>query len=583
MSAQPVTVQRPQRWDTPFSAEMTNDDVDRLMELPPFCRMDEGSFSKKLPLRGILKNDCRINRYQTGDIVIRQGDYGNSAFLILDGSALVSLAPLPAEVLGRPAPSRTRAWLETVIRFWTRPRVAEACLPGKPATAGTGTRGSGPETRVFVQDISGTLDLDQAREMPRGELFGELAALTRTPRSATVLAGGPAEMLEMRWQGLRDLMRKDAAIREYVECLYRQNSLRGHLQQTPVLCELSPQQLQQVADDTEFQSFGNFEWNRQYKSLNQLDVADKIQAEPVIARQGDAADGLILIRNGFARLSRQYGNGHQTIAYLGKGQSFGLREMAHNWRANDERGWTLSLRAVGYVDILRIPQLTVEQHILPHVPSTILPPPLPDPEPIPATGQAAGQAPRERRMTRRQHELETGLLEFLVENRFMNGTQAMLIDLDRCTRCDDCVRACAATHDNNPRFVRQGPRHENWMIASACMHCADPVCMIGCPTGAIGRDETSGNISINDQSCIGCGTCAASCPYSNIRMVDIRDRTGTPIVDQQHGKTVQKATKCDFCSQIPGGPACQNACPHDALTRIDLTTPLPLYQLTLDG
>ena len=43
---------------------------------------------------------------------------------------------------------------------------------------------------------------------------------------------------------------------------------------------------------------------------------------------------------------------------------------------------------------------------------------------------------------------------FLVEHRFVNGTASMLIDLDRCTRCDDCVRACAVAHDNNPRFVR---------------------------------------------------------------------------------------------------------------------------------
>ena len=54
-------------------------------------------------------------------------------------------------------------------------------------------------------------------------------------------------------------------------------------------------------------------------------------------------------------------------------------------------------------------------------------------------------------------EIETGLLEFLVEHRFVNGTQAMMIDLNRCTRCDDCIRACASTHDNNPRFVRNGP------------------------------------------------------------------------------------------------------------------------------
>ena len=46
------------------------------------------------------------------------------------------------------------------------------------------------------------------------------------------------------------------------------------------------------------------------------------------------------------------------------------------------------------------------------------------------------------------------MLEFLVENRLINGTAMMIIDTDRCTRCDDCVRACASGHDNNPRFMR---------------------------------------------------------------------------------------------------------------------------------
>ena len=157
----------------------------------------------------------------------------------------------------------------------------------------------------------------------------------------------------------------------------------------------------------------------------------------------------------------------------------------------------------------------------------------------------------------------------------------MMIDLNRCTRCDDCVRACASTHNNNPRFVRQGEVHENWMITNACMHCVDPVCMIGCPTGAIGRDHETGNVMINDNTCIGCSTCANSCPYSNIKMVEINDRRGNKIVDAESSEPILKATKCDFCTDQLAGPACQRACPHDALVRIDLTDPAPLAQWSL--
>jgi Fe-S-cluster-containing dehydrogenase component len=162
------------------------------------------------------------------------------------------------------------------------------------------------------------------------------------------------------------------------------------------------------------------------------------------------------------------------------------------------------------------------------------------------------------------------MLDFLADHRFLNGTQTMLIDLDRSTRCDDCEGACASTHDNNPRFIRQGPKHDHIMVANACMHCVDPVCMIGCPTGAIGRDAETGTVRINDTTCIGCSTCANSCPYSAIRMVEIREPGGAFYVDEATQLPILKATKCDFCAGQPTGPACQAACPHDALVRVDL-------------
>jgi Fe-S-cluster-containing dehydrogenase component len=145
----------------------------------------------------------------------------------------------------------------------------------------------------------------------------------------------------------------------------------------------------------------------------------------------------------------------------------------------------------------------------------------------------------------------------------------MVIDLDRCTRCDDCVRACASTHDNNPRFLRHGPAAGSLMVANACMHCADPVCMIGCPTGAIHRESFAGQVVINPDTCIGCKACFNNCPYDAIRMVEIRDANGEFMVDQEM-KPIAKATKCDLCVENHGGPACERACPHGALSRLNL-------------
>jgi Fe-S-cluster-containing dehydrogenase component len=145
----------------------------------------------------------------------------------------------------------------------------------------------------------------------------------------------------------------------------------------------------------------------------------------------------------------------------------------------------------------------------------------------------------------------------------------MVINTDRCVKCDDCVRACAATHDNVPRFVRHGPVHHNLMVAQACMHCVDPVCLIDCPTDAIHRDARTGNVVINEATCVGCGSCAGACPYGNIRMQEVRNANGAFHIDE-HGAHVLRATKCDLCTGRRGGPACQRACPHSALTRADL-------------
>jgi Fe-S-cluster-containing dehydrogenase component len=161
------------------------------------------------------------------------------------------------------------------------------------------------------------------------------------------------------------------------------------------------------------------------------------------------------------------------------------------------------------------------------------------------------------------------MLEFLTENRFFNGTASMMINLDRCTRCDDCVRACAAAHDGNPRFLRQGPISGKLMVANACMHCVDPVCMIGCPTGAIHRDAFGGQVVINPSTCIGCKACFNNCPYEAIRMVEIRDEQGDILLDRE-AKPILKATKCDLCLEQITGPACQRACPHGALARVNM-------------
>ena len=102
---------------------------------------------------------------------------------------------------------------------------------------------------------------------------------------------------------------------------------------------------------------------------------------------------------------------------------------------------------------------------------------------------------------------------------FIQGQKLMLIDLDSCTRCGDCVRACIETHDDGySRLFLDGPRFDRFLVPSACRNCIDPACMIGCPVGSIQKGD-GGQIVIRDW-CIGCEKCAKQCPYDSIQMHD---------------------------------------------------------------
>ena len=562
MPAAPTILERPQRWDAAFDANMTDADVERLLATAPFSGMDAAQFPKRTPLREILRNDARILKFRKGEIIMRQGDYGTSAFLILQGAARVVLKPdLPPSLLGRQATNK-KGVFRTLAQLWNRSRAPEMLprtLLGQ--SSGVSARQNKNETRVFLQDVPRILDQHRTAQMTAGEFFGEIAALSRMARTSTIFADSDdAELLEIRWQGLRDLMKYDDALRTHINKIYRERALASYLRATPLFKNLSKEQLDCVAEAVEFSTYGDYDWSGEYKRLAQSGSV-RPEKEPVIVGEGDYPNGIVLLRAGFARVSQKFGGGERTLNYIGAGQIFGLNEIAHNWRNKDAAvNFQFSLRAIGYTHLLIVPTRVMEEIVLPSLPKNELPPPVEKIEDdfdltAPQTGA--------------REKVGAEILEFLTENRFFNGTASMVIDLDRCTRCDDCVRACASTHDNNPRFLRHGPSTGRLMIANACMHCADPVCMIGCPTGAIHRESFAGQVVINPTTCIGCKSCFTNCPYDAIRMVEARDERGEFLVDQEM-KPIAKATKCDLCVENHGGPACERACPHGALERMNL-------------
>lgn len=556
-------IDKPQRWDSSFDPDMTEADVNRLLEIRPFSEMDLGKFSKRTPLRGILKNDARIRRFKNGEIIVRAGDYGSSAFLVLSGHARVVLNPgLAASLLGRRKTQR-KGLFEIVAQLWTNPRDPEV-RTAADLVQDSGVKVSGAQKGVFLQDVPRILDEHKTATMSPGDFFGEIAALSRAARTATIFAVGDAtELLEIRWQGLRDLLRFDDHLRQHIDRIYRERTLATHLREIPIFKRLNDDQLKRVIEQTQFGTYGDYDWSGDYKRLAKEGTRSP-EKETIIAQEGDYPNGVVLIRSGFARLSQKFGHGHRTLNYLSAGCEFGLRELAHNWRQRAESvPFQHTLRVIGYTHVIVVPTPVMEEIVLPTVPAAELPA-LFTPEELAGTGQSKTQ-----RALDAGAKIGPELMEFLTENRYFNGTSTMVIDMDRCTRCDDCVRACATTNEGNPRFLRHGHTSGRIMVANSCMHCADPVCLIGCPTGAIHRGQVGGEVIVNQATCIGCSICSNNCPYEAIRMVEIREEDGAFMVDKDM-KPIVKATKCDLCSDQIGGPACERSCPHGALKRMDM-------------
>ena len=135
----------------------------------------------------------------------------------------------------------------------------------------------------------------------------------------------------------------------------------------------------------------------------------------------------------------------------------------------------------------------------------------------------------------------------------------MTVDPARCTGCMACVMACkvnnAVEPDQSRNWVRVTPAGDlptgMAFQPGACMHCAEPLCVEACPTGATFVDENH-VVQVHNNLCIACGSCAEACPYGARHI-----NAGARRID-----------KCDYCgdSLVPLGlePACVGVCPTRA-------------------
>jgi NAD-dependent dihydropyrimidine dehydrogenase PreA subunit len=85
-------------------------------------------------------------------------------------------------------------------------------------------------------------------------------------------------------------------------------------------------------------------------------------------------------------------------------------------------------------------------------------------------------------------------LRALVGGGVVEGTEVLVIDLDKCLQCDKCEDACVRRHGHS-RMNRKGMVVGNISIATACRQCQDPVCML-CSRAGIAR-HPSGEVYIS--------------------------------------------------------------------------------------
>ncbi len=164
------------------------------------------------------------------------------------------------------------------------------------------------------------------------------------------------------------------------------------------------------------------------------------------------------------------------------------------------------------------------------------------------------------------------------------------IDLKRCTGCQSCTIACKAENGTPPGvfWTRVLEKEEGTFpfaykvfMPVRCNHCGDPPCVPVCPSGASYVREKDNLVLIDQDQCIGCGTCIVACPYDMRFMPEsARGYYGehtTPYEQATYQKwqkgTVQKCTLCVHRIDKGLKPACVETCPTEALVFGDLNDP----------
>lgn len=451
-------------------------------------------------------------------------------------------------------------------------------------------KGNTWESSIFFVLVSGKLEAfageeggaqKKVGEVPEGNSFGEMAVLAGTRRNATVKVaedGEPALVLEFMRPALR-LLRKLPRFGKALDRNYRAYGLALTINELKeyTRAEFDGPLLQRLDDAARFAIY---------------------EKDHVLFHEGDPINRVVFLRNGW--IQRVSGadfnpkaadvlmraNEDVDMDFLGAGSCLGLDaiEKPETWK------YTATVRGRAEVVEIAVSRLREEKKLCDVI--------------VPALMRSMGsqraiepQPPDDRRMLQAAgKEIETGIVD---------SVNLLVMDMAKCIRCGNCSLACHKVHGHS-RLVRRGIHIErpvklnsrttqSVLAPKVCLHCQDPECLTGCPTGAIARFP-NGEIDINPSTCIGCGDCATQCPYDAISMIPRPGKTdgqapGTGwdkfknIFSLRQAKLPEPVTetadllavKCNLCQDTSMNPAgasrpaysCEENCPTGALVRVN--------------
>jgi CRP-like cAMP-binding protein/Fe-S-cluster-containing hydrogenase component 2 len=387
-----------------------------------------------------------------------------------------------------------------------------------------------------------------------GSFFGEMAVMADQPEPYTVRAMAQSLVLELPKAAVARLMSTSAAFKGTMDELYRRRALWTYARTPSVLSALPEQAITELLDKAELRT---------------------LKAGDAVLKEGMRPVDAFLIKTGFLRVSRRFEGTtkDRALVYFREGDLFGLTGLLMGEKASP-----FSVTATTRSEVIRIPGDHLFK-VLGRYPAAraVLEGGAQTAErvardntfmPMPAGG--AG-------MPGTQLAMST---EVLVEKGLAAGHEVLVVDQNKCVNCQNCIDACGRRHKYS-RLALRGLQVENFLFPAACRHCEDPVCLL-CSVNGIVR-MPSGEITIVEDNCIGCGACAERCPYGNIRMhaVDAPQdgfllrlmgvlgfRARQEAQDELKPGTRRLAVKCDLCASYPDY-ACVTACPVGAMFRID--------------